>query len=133
MFRYLKWGFGLDRILLEKSEEEFRASVVALILDSKTEDAIDLLSRRYRVQRPRLGVGVVAGRNKGVAAVYSQGRKEILAARREFFYDPFVIIHEFYHHLRSISGRHRGTERQADKFALDFIEAHRRTAQRLSD
>ena len=105
--------------------EELKSSVVALILDSKTEDALDLLSKWYKVPAPRLGVGVVEGKTKGVAAVYSLKRKEILAARREYLYDPFVIIHEFYHHLRSASGRHRGTEKDADKFALDFIEAYR--------
>jgi hypothetical protein len=105
--------------------------VVALILDSKPEEALRILSRWYKVSEPKLGIGVVAGKTKGVAAVYSQGRKEILAARREFLYDPFVMIHEFYHHLRSVSGKHRGTEKQADKFALEFIAAYRRmTAQK---
>ena len=106
-----------------------KASVVALILDSKTEEAIGVLSRWYRVSEPRLGVGVFEGRTKGVAAVYSQNRREILAAKREFLYDPFVMIHEFYHHLRSTSGRHRGTEKQADKFALEFIAAYRQAAE----
>ena len=110
------------------AESQMKALVVALILDSKTEEAIGVLSRWYRVSRPRLGVGVFAGRTKGVAAVYSQNRKEILAARREYLYDPFVMIHEFYHHLRSVSGKHRGTEKQADKFALDFIASYRRVA-----
>ena len=110
------------------AEDKMKATVVALILDSKTEEAIDVLSRWYKVSRPRLGIGVVEGKTKGVAAVYSQNRKEILAARREFLYDPFVMIHEFYHHLRSVSGKQRGTEKQADRFALDFIGAYRRAA-----
>lgn len=105
-----------------------KATVVALILDSKTEDALKLLCTWYRVEEPRLGVGVVEGKTKGVAAVYSVRRKEILAARREFLYDPFVMIHEFYHHLRSVSGKHRGTEKQADKFAIDFIQGYRQWA-----
>jgi len=113
---------------LTPTEDQMKASVVALILDSKTEEAIHLLSHWYRVSVPRLGIGVVEGKTKGVAAVYSQKRKEILAARREFMYDPFVMIHEFYHHLRSVSGHHRGTEKQADRFALDFIDAYRRVA-----
>jgi len=113
---------------LKASEDEMKASVVAMILDSKTEDALDLLSKWYRIERPRLGVGVVAGRNKGVAAVYSLRRKEILAANRDYFYNPFVIIHEFYHHLRSRSGRHRGTEKEADRFAMDFIAVYQRLA-----
>lgn len=103
-----------------------QARVVALILDSKTEEAIEVLSRWYKVSVPGLGVGVVEGKTKGVAAVYSQKRKKILAARREYLYNPFVMIHEFYHHLRSVSGKHRGTEKQADKFALEFIEAYRK-------
>ena len=103
-----------------------KAEAVLLILDSRPEDAITLLCKWYKVRPPRLGVGVFEGRTKGVAAVYSVQRKEILAARREYLYDPFVIIHEFYHHLRSTTGRHRGTEKQADKFALDFIAAYRR-------
>ena len=113
------------------SEEEMKASVVALILDSRPEDAIGLLSRWYKVAEPRLGVGVVEGRTKGIAAVYSLRRKEILAARREYLYDPFVMIHEFYHHLRSLSGKHRGTEKQADRFAGDFIGAYRRAFAKL--
>jgi hypothetical protein len=113
---------------LKLSLEEMKVSVVALILDSKTEDALDLLSEWYKVRRPKLGVGVVEGKTKGVAAVYSLRRKEILAAKREYLYDPFVMIHEFYHHLRSTSGRHRGTEKDADRFALEFLEAYRRVA-----
>lgn len=110
------------------SQDEMQAYVVGLILDSKPEEALEVLSKWYRVSVPRLGVGVVEGRTKGVAAVYSQRRKEILAAKREFLYNPFVMIHEFYHHLRSVSGKHRGTEKQADSFALEFIAAYRREA-----
>lgn len=84
-----------------------------------------MLCEYYRVERPRLRVGLVRGRNKGVQAVYVSARKEILAARREFLYDPFTMIHEFYHHLRSFGGDHRGTERYADKFAIDYIRAYR--------
>lgn len=114
--------------ILKPSEEEMKATVVALILDTRPEEALDTLSEWYRISRPRLGVGVVEGRTKGVAAVYSARRKEILAAKREYLYNPFVMIHEFYHHLRSRSGRHRGTEKDADKFAMDFIAAYRRLA-----
>jgi len=103
-----------------------KAATVWLILDSKPEDAISLMCKWYRVSPPRLLVGVLEGKTKRVAAVYSVQRREIRAARREYLYDPFVIVHEFYHHLRSTSGKHRGTEKQADKFALDFIAAYRR-------
>lgn len=105
-------------------EMEFKAEVVATILDSRPEDALDMLCAHYRVERPRLKVGVLEGKTKGVLAVYSGKRKEILAARRESLFDPFVLVHEFYHHLRSTSGRHRGTEKEADRFSLEFIGAY---------
>jgi hypothetical protein len=113
---------------MSQTEEGFKALIVATILDTRTEQAIEMLCEHFHVTKPRIGVGVVHGRTKGVRAVYSQNRKEILAASREYFYDPFVMIHEFYHHLRSASGKHRGTERQADEFALDFIRAYREQA-----
>lgn len=110
------------------AEQQMKAVVVGLILDTRPEEAIALLSKWYHVPQPKLGVGVYEGRTKGVAAVYSQNTKKILAAKREYLYDPFVIVHEFYHHLRSVGGKHRGTEKQADKFALDFIAAYRKVA-----
>jgi len=74
---------------------------------------------------------VVKGRSKGVLAVYSANRKEILAARREYLYDPFTILHEFYHHLRYFGGEHRGTEKYADRFATNFIQSYRTVTARL--
>ena len=106
--------------------------MVATILDSNPEKALDLLCEHYRVERPKLGVGVVKGRSRGVLAVYSANRKEILAAKREYLYDPFTILHEFYHHLRQFAGAHRGTEKYADRFALDFIDSYQRVAAGLS-
>lgn len=84
-----------------------------------------MLCEHYGVERPRLGVGVVSGRSRGVLAVYSAQRKEILAASSDSLYDPFTILHEFYHHLRYFGSRHRGTEKHADRFALDYILAFR--------
>ena len=100
--------------------------IVATILDTKPERALEILCEHYHLDVPKLGVGVVKGRSKGVLAVYSANRKEILAAKQEYLYDPFTMLHEFYHHLRQFAGHHRGTEKNADKFALDFIAAYRR-------
>ena len=113
---------------MEDPDDLVKASIVALILDSRPEEAIKALCRWYKVEEPRLGVGVFEGKTKGVAAVYSLRRKEILAAKREYMYNPFVMIHEFYHHLRSTSGSHRGTEKQADKYAAEFVSAYQRIA-----
>jgi hypothetical protein len=102
--------------------------IVATILDTKPERALELLCEHYHLDVPKLGVGVVKGRSKGVLAVYSADRKEILAASQEYLYDPFTMLHEFYHHLRQFGGKHRGTEKNADRFAIDFIAAYRRVA-----
>ena len=113
---------------MKANEDQMKALAVALILDFKPEEAIRVLSRWYRVSEPRLRMGVFEGRTIGVAAVYSQKRKEILVAKQAYLYEPFVIIHEFYHHLRSTSGKHRGTERQADEFASGFLGAYQQAA-----
>jgi Zn-dependent peptidase ImmA (M78 family) len=110
----------------EKKDEDFKARVVALILNSDTEKAIEILSQYYHVEKPGIGVGVFPGKTKGVKAVYDSRRKEILASRREYFTDPFTVLHEFYHHLRSTTGKHRGTERHANLFAYEFIAAFNR-------
>jgi len=110
----------------DEPPDPFKVLVVALILDSRPESALKMLSDHYGVDQPKLRVGVIKGRTKGIRAVYTPRRKEILAARSEYLYDPFVIIHEFYHHLRSITGTHRGTERLADAFAIDFIKSYLR-------
>ncbi len=114
--------------MVSDPDEHFKAVVVATILDMKPERALEILCNQYRVEVPKLGVGVFKKHSKGVRAVYSGDRKEILAARREFLYDPFVILHEFYHHLRSVGGKHRGTEKNADRFALDYIRTYDRVA-----
>jgi hypothetical protein len=97
-------------------------------LNYQPEKALELLCEFYRLDVPKLGVGTTKGRSKGVLAVYSPDRKEILAVSQEYLYDPFVMLHEFYHHLRQFAGQHRGTEKNADRFALDYIAAYKRLA-----
>ncbi|MCP8314903.1 MAG: hypothetical protein H3Z53_11125 [archaeon] len=109
----------------------FKAMIVATILNAQPEKAIALLSRHFHIEEPKIRVGVFKGRSKGIRAAYSAKRKEILAAKREYLYDPFTILHEFYHHLRYFDNEHRGTEKHADKFALDFIGAYNRISRRL--
>ncbi len=120
---------------MQEPDDRFKASVVATILNAQPEKALSLLSKQFHVEEPRLRVGVAKGRSKGVRAVYSAKRKEILAARQEYLYDPFTILHEFYHHLRQSGGEHRGTEKHADLFAIDYVGAYERVlskAKRLS-
>jgi len=40
--------------------------------------------------------------------------------------DPFTVLHEFYHHVRfRLGGLYRGTERNANEFARNFIESYK--------
>ncbi|TMI38478.1 hypothetical protein E6H26_00560 [Candidatus Bathyarchaeota archaeon] len=67
--------------------------------ERRPEEALDLLSEHY-VHRD----------------------KTIYISSQEYLYDPYVLIHEFYHHLRNVGGKHRGTERHAKEFALSFLK-----------
>ena len=112
--------------------DDFKAKIVASILDSNPELALATLSSHFNVEEPTIRVGVVKRHSRDVRAVYTPRKKEILASKREYLYDPFTVLHEFYHHLRSFGDEHRGTERHADNFALDFIRAYNTVVSRLT-
>jgi len=114
------------------SDLVFKAKVVELILMKEPEDAIKMLSQHYRVEEPLLKVGRAKGYSSKVLGVYTSRRKTILVINSDVLYNPFVIIHEFYHHLRTHGHLHKGTEKYADIFAKDFIEAYRTLHGRLS-
>jgi len=104
-------------------EELFRARVVQLILKKDAEEALEALSQHYRVAVPRLKVGMPK-RSGGKAGCYVSTTKTIHVASEERLYDPFVILHEFYHHLRTQGGKHRGTEKYANRFAEEYIMSY---------
>ena len=106
-------------------EEEVLAEAVRLILEGRPEEALELLSRHYGVRPPRLRVGLPKGCRRALGC-YVPSRRTIYVRSSSEYMDPFVVLHEFYHHLRSRLGRHRGTEKGADGFALRAIEAYRR-------
>ena len=102
----------------------FKAGIVRLILLKETDDAIKALSRHYGIDVPRLKVGMPKKCGKKVGCYVSK-TKTIHLVSREKLEDPFVILHEFYHHLRTHGREHLGTEKHADRFAQQFIEAYR--------
>lgn len=104
------------------NEDSFKAKIVQLILRKETVKALEALSQHYRVDAPHLKVGMPKKTGKK-AGCYVPNTKTIHVASQEGLEDPFVIIHEFYHHLRFQGGKHRGTEKLADKFAEEFIAA----------
>ncbi len=106
------------------SEELFKAKIVQLIITRRTEEALNSLSRFYSVDEVDLRVGIPKGHIK-VAGCYVSSKKTIFVSNADFLYNPYVILHEFYHHLRTHNAEHRGTEKHADRFANDFVEAYR--------
>lgn len=104
----------------------FKAKVVSLILSKDAEKALEILSQRHKVARPRLKVGMPKRYSKKLAC-YAAKKQTIHISRREILDNPHVILHEFYHHLRSMKDAQRGIEKYADKFAQDYLKAYRIT------
>jgi hypothetical protein len=109
--------------MLLLSDTEVKAKVVALILQKNPEMALNILCERYSIKRPDLKVGKVKRYSSSLGA-YVHAENTIYVSSSEAMYDPRVILHEFYHHLRSASGKHRGNEKYADRFAADFITSY---------
>jgi hypothetical protein len=109
----------------KSSEPEFRASVVRLILNGKVEEALGLLAERYNVGLPRTRVGLPNRHRKNTLGCYTANNQTISVLNSDTLKEPTVVLHEFYHHLRtSVDKKHRGTEKYAGEFAEEFIEAY---------
>lgn len=107
-------------------QAEFKPLVVWLILNGKTEEALTLLAKNYKVDPPKLRVGLPKGRKAKAFGCYTPKNETISVLNSEVLGNPFVILHEFYHHLRtSVDKTHKGTEKNADRFAVEFIEAYK--------
>jgi Zn-dependent peptidase ImmA (M78 family) len=109
----------------EIPDEMMKARIVHMILTKKTEEALLVLSNFYHLEPPKIVVGTIKGKRKTAYAVYVQKEKKIYAMNSAIYYNPFVVLHEFYHHLRSRGGPHRGTEKYANAFAQGFIDSYK--------
>ena len=103
----------------------FKAKVVYLILSNDVEAALRLLSVHYNVVEPKLKVGMPKRYSKNPACYVSKN-KTIHVLHRKILCNPHVILHEFYHHLRSVSDLHGGIEKYADTFAKNYIESYQK-------
>ena len=90
-------------------------------MDKRPEDALDALCSHYRVEKPGLRIGLPKGEKRALGC-YVHRDRTIYMSSEEYLFDPYVLIHEFYHHLRHVGGKHRGTERHARDFALGFLK-----------
>jgi Zn-dependent peptidase ImmA (M78 family) len=116
---------------------DFKCAVVQLILNRQTEQALELLAKEYHVEIPKLCVGLPKGHIRNAYGTYNAKNQTICVMNSDIFSNPFVILHEFYHHLRSkgVDKRHRGTEKNANLFAIEFLknyEVNGKTAQKDS-
>lgn len=111
---------------LRSLETRFKACIVGLILDGKVEEALELLAKHYRVDVPKIRVGLPKGHRKNTLGCYTVKNETISVLHSDTLKEPFIVLHEFYHHLRTaaVDKRHRGTERNASGFAREFIEAY---------
>ena len=104
----------------------FRAKVVYLILSKDTKEALEMLSSRYGVVEPKLKVGMPKRYSKNPACYVSKNRT-IHVSHRDILWNPHVVLHEFYHHLRRVTNAQGGIEKHAHNFAKNYLEAYRKT------
>ena len=116
---------GWDDYNMEYPDINTQALIVKMILNKRTEESIQLLSRFYNIHPPDIVVGTIKGKRKTVRAVYVGKERRIYAINSDIFYNPLIILHEFYHHLRYRGMEHRGSEKGADNFASRFIDSYR--------
>ena len=103
-----------------------KVQIVRMILEKQTEKALEKLSELYHVTPPQIVVGTIKGKRRTVYALYIPKERKIYALNSDIFFNPFVVLHEYYHHIRSKLGVHRGSERNANKFAQEFIDAYKK-------
>jgi Zn-dependent peptidase ImmA (M78 family) len=103
-----------------------KPQIVQLIINQKAEEALVLLAKHYQVAVPQLKVGLPKGHKKNIYGCYTSKNQTISVLNSDFLGNAFVILHEFYHHLRSksVDRQHKGTEKNADRFATDFLTAY---------
>lgn len=74
---------------------------------------------------PKIKVGLPKGHKTRAFGCYTAKDATISVLNSDTMVNPFVILHEFYHHIRtSIDKKHKGTEKNANKFAREFIIAY---------
>ena len=95
-----------------------------MILNKRTEVALEYLSNLYNIITPKIVVGTVKGKRKTVYAAYVQKESKIYVINSDIFYNLFVVLHEFYHHIKTKGGVHRESEKNANMYAKSFIDSH---------
>ena len=108
-----------------------KAKIVYMILNRNTEEALQKLSKFYNVTPPEIVVGTIKGKRRTVYAVYVQKERRIYVINSDVFYNPFIVLHEFYHHIRTRAGVHRGSEKHANMYAKSFIDSYKKIVEKM--
>jgi len=116
-------------------QNQFKTTIVLLVLNKQTEEALTLLAKNYGLETPLLKIGLPKGHKNNIYGCYTAKNTTISVLNSDILGNPFVILHEFYHHLRSksVDKQHKGTEKNANKFAIDFIREYEETARKARD
>ena len=118
-------------VFIIKLDDLAKAKVVQMIFDKKTEEALESLGRFYKVNPPKIVVGTIKGKRHTVYAVYVQKECKIYCINSDIFYNPFIVLHEFYHHIRTTGGTHRGSEKHANIYAKGFIDSYKKIIKQI--
>jgi len=120
-------------MISKPTKPEFEVLIVWLILNGKIEKALELLAEHYSVDVPKIKVGLPKGRKKRALGCYNAKKGTIFVLNSDTLRNPFIILHEFYHHLRTaLDSKHKGTEKYADGFAKGFIQTYKSIGARVS-
>ncbi len=108
-----------------------KARIVHMILNRNTEEALQKLSKFYNVTSPEIVVGTIKGKRRTVYAVYVQKERRIYVINSDIFNNPFIVLHEFYHHIRTRAGVHKGSEKHANMYAKSFIDSYKKILEKM--
>jgi hypothetical protein len=122
----------IPRLLRLSADYPFKARIVFLILSKEPEKALNQLSSYYKVQAPNIKIGMPKGQTKR-RGCYNASNRTIFLSHRDAVYNPHIVLHEFYHHLRSQGEKHKGTERLANEFAREYLIEYRKATEHISE
>ena len=117
--------------IIVQPDDITKAKVVYLILNKKTEEALQNLSKFYKVAPPEITVGTIKGKRRTIYAVYVQRESKIYCINSDIFYNPFIVLHEFYHHIHTKGGIHKGSEKYANTYAKSFIDSYKKIVNQI--
>ncbi len=128
--QYKNWTDIFFKQSTEKSRKRFADQLQTINClansEQKNRRSTKILAKKYNVTIPKLKVGLPKGHKKNTLGCYLTKNSTITVHNSDLLSNPHVILHEFYHHLRTnIEKKHQGTEKNANKFALDFIREYR--------